>query len=78
MFFPVIEEESNICNLLNPKLDIKKKPSSFLSLWLLSYSLSNKPILIINHKIVQQAAQNTCLTTHMLFSLGILELACLP
>lgn len=36
MFFPVIEEESNICNLLNPKLDIKKKPSSFLSLWLLS------------------------------------------
>lgn len=78
MFFPVIEEESNICYLLNPKLDIKKKTFLLPEFMTFIIGLSNKTILIINHKIVQQAAQNTCLTTHMLFSLGILELACQP
>lgn len=35
-----------------------------------------KTILIVIHKVVQQASQNPSLTADILFSLEILELAC--
>lgn len=64
----------NYYNVLNPKLDIKmggkKHPS--LSLSLLSYGVSNKTILIVNHNIIQQVAQSAGLTADMLFSPGSL------
>lgn len=48
MFFPVIEEESNICNLLNPKLDIKEKTFLLPEFMTFIVGLSNKTIF--DHK----------------------------
>lgn len=45
--------------LLNPKLDVNiKNTSSFLTLRLFSYAVSNRTTLIVNYEIVWQVAQH--------------------